>query len=94
VRAFAGFVVRLVLYALVLGITARVAEALWVQQGLDSAAELQAFHDLGIRVFVIAPFVCALIGTPPLRRVAIFLAAALVGIALTAPFACARFAGI
>jgi hypothetical protein len=94
VRAFAGFVVRLVVYALVLGITARVAEALWVQQGLDAAPELLAFHDLGIRVLVIAPFACALIGIRPLRRVAIFLAAALAGVALTAPFACARLAGV
>lgn len=93
-RSLAGFVVRLVGYALVLGITARVAEAMWVAQGLDNAIELQAFHDLGINVLVIAPFACALIGIKPLRRVAIFLAAVLVGIALTAPYACARFAGV
>lgn len=93
-RAFAGFIVRLVGYALVLGVVARVAEAMWVQQGLDNAPELLAFHDLGIRVLVIAPFACALIGFQPLRRVAVFIAAVLAGMALTAPYACARFAGV
>jgi hypothetical protein len=92
VRAFAGFIVRLVVYALVLGVVARVAEAMWVQQGLDGVPELRAFHDLGIRALVIAPLACALIGFRPLRRVAIFVAAVLVGMALTAPYACARFA--
>jgi hypothetical protein len=94
VRAFAGFIVRLVGYALVLGIVSRIAEAIWVQQGLDNVPELQAFHDVGVRVLVIAPFVCALIGFGPLRRVAVFIAAALVGMALTAPYACARFSGV
>ena len=93
-RAVAGFIVRLVAYALVLGVVARVAEAMWVQQGLANAPELLAFHDLGIRVLVIAPVVCALIGFRPLRRVAVFIAAVLIGMALTAPYACARFAGV
>jgi hypothetical protein len=94
VRAFAGFIVRLVGYALVLGIVSRIAEAMWVQQGLDNVPALQTFHDVGIRVLVLAPFVCALIGFRPFRRVAVFIAAVLIGIALTAPYACARFSGV
>jgi hypothetical protein len=94
VGAFAGFIVRLVGYALVFGITARVAEAMWVQQGLDNAIDLQGLHDLGIRALIIAPFVSALLGVRRYRPVIVFLAAFLVGAALTAPFACARFSGI
>jgi hypothetical protein len=94
VRALAGFLVRLVAYALTLGIAARIASALWVQQGLDDVSELQPFHDLGFEVLVIAPLVLALFGFGPLRRLAIFIAALLIGAALTAPFAAARFAGV
>jgi hypothetical protein len=93
VRAIAGFIIRLVAYALVFGVTARVAESLWVQNFLDGNVDLRAFHDTGIGVLEVAPLILALIGTGALRRVAIFLAAFLVGVALTAPFACARFAG-
>jgi MFS-type transporter involved in bile tolerance (Atg22 family) len=93
VRAVAGFIIRLVAYALVLGVTARVAESLWVQNYLDSNVDLRPFHDTGISILEIAPLVLAIVGTGALRRVAIFLAAFLVGVALTAPFACARFGG-
>src|SRR3984957_11297853 len=55
VGALAGFIVRLVGYALALGIVARVASALWVQYGLDGSSELQPFHDLGFEILVIAP---------------------------------------
>jgi hypothetical protein len=93
VRAFAGFLVRLVVYALALGIAARIATALWVQYGLDGSIELQPFHDLGFEVLLIAPLPLALFGFGPLRRLAWFIAALLIGAALTAPFAAARFAG-
>ena len=92
-RAFAGFLVRLVGYALALGIAARIASALWVQYGLDGSSELQPFHDLGFQILVIAPLPLALFGFGPLRRFALFIAALLIGAALTAPFAAARFAG-
>jgi hypothetical protein len=42
----------------------------------------------------VAPPALAIIGFGALRRVAIFVAAFLIGAALTAPFACARFAGV
>jgi hypothetical protein len=93
VRAIAGFIIRLVAYALVFGVTARIAESLWVQNFLDGNVDLRPFHDTGIAVLEIAPLVLALIGVGALRRVAIFLAAFLVGVALTAPLACARFGG-
>jgi hypothetical protein len=94
VRAFAGFIVRLVGYALVLGIVARIAAALWVHLGLDGSIELQPFHDIGVEVLIVAPLVLALFGFGALRQVAVFVAAFLIGAALIAPFACARFAGI
>jgi hypothetical protein len=91
-RAITGFFVRLVVYALVLGIVSRVAEALWVQHGLDGSIALQPLHDGGLTTLVVAPVVLAL-GFGRLRGAAVFIAAFLVGAALTAPFALARFAG-
>jgi len=91
--ALAGFLIRLVAYALVLGVAARIADALWVAHGLDGSILLQPFHDLGVEVLVIAPLVLALLGIGAFRQAAIFVAAFLVGAALTAPFACAHFSG-
>jgi hypothetical protein len=93
-RALTGFFIRLVAYAIVLGVVARVAEHFWVQRGLDGSIALQPFHDAGITTLVIAPVVLAILGFGPLRAAAIFVGAFLVGAALTAPFACARFAGV
>ena len=92
-RAIAGFIVRLVGYALALGVTARVAQSLWVGHDLDGNIDLQSFHDIGLGVLEIAPLVLALIGFGAARQLAIFIAAFLAGVALTAPFALARFAG-
>ena len=93
-RAFAGFVIRLVAYALVLGIAARIAAALWAHDGLDGSIELQPFHDLGLEVLTIAPLVLALFGAGALRRAAVFVGAFLAAAALTAPCACAHFSGL
>jgi hypothetical protein len=93
-HAFAGFVIRLVAYALVLGIAARIAAALWEQYGLDGALALVPLHDAGADVLLGAPVVLAVAGVGVVRPAAIFVAAFLVGAALTAPFACARFAGL
>jgi hypothetical protein len=92
-RAVTDFLIRLVGYALVLGVVSRGAEYLWVQHGLDGSIALQPFHDAGITTLVIAPIVLAAFGFRPLRAATIFVAAFLVGAALTAPFALARFAG-
>ena len=92
-RGFTGFIVRLLGYALVLGIVSRVAEWLWVGRGLDASSTLQTFHDTGVTTLVVAPLVLALVGFGVLRPVAVFIAAFLVGAALTAPFALARLAG-
>jgi hypothetical protein len=94
VRALAGFVVRLVAYAVVLGAADRIAAAWWVQYGLDGSIELQPFHDVGLETLTIAPLVLALFGFGALRRVAVFLGGFLVAAALTAPFACAHFSGL
>ena len=92
--ALAGFIVRLVGYALVLGIVARIAAALWVQYGLDGSIELQPLHDYGVEALIIAPLPLALFGFGALRGAALFIAAFIAGAALTAPFAVARFTGI
>jgi hypothetical protein len=92
-RAVTGFLIRLIAYAVVLGIVARVAEALWVAHALDGSIVLQPLHDAGVTTLVIAPVVLALLGFGPLRAAAVFVAAFLVGAALTAPYALARFAG-
>ncbi len=93
-RAFAGFLIRLVAYALTLGIVSRAAEWLWQWKGLDGSIELQPLHDNGLLTLVIAPVVLALVGFGVFRRVAIFIAAALAAAALTAPFAFAHLAGV
>ncbi len=92
-RALGAFLVRLIVYAIVLGVVSRIAEYLWVRAGLDGSITLQPFHDAGITTLVVAPLVLALLGFGPLRAVAVFVAAFLAGAALTAPFAFARFAG-
>jgi hypothetical protein len=94
VRAIAGFLIRLVGYALALGIAARIAAGLWVQFGLDGSIGLQPLHDAGVEVLLGAPLALALFGFGALRGPALFIATFLIGAALTAPFACARFAGI
>jgi hypothetical protein len=94
VRAIAGFIVRLVAYALVLGVVDRVADALWVHYGLDGSIALQPFHDFGVEVLYIAPLPLALLGFGALRQPMLFIAAFLVGVALTAPWATAHFSGI
>jgi hypothetical protein len=94
VHAIAGFIVRLVGYALVLGVVDRAFDALWVQYALDGSIALQPFHDLAVEVLYIAPLPLALLGFGALRRPMLFIAAFLVGAALTAPWATAHFAGI
>ncbi len=92
--AIAGFIIRLIGYALVLGGVDRIADALWVQYGLDGSIALQPFHDLGVEILYIAPLPLALFGFGPFRQAALFIAAFLVGIALTAPWATAHFSGL
>jgi hypothetical protein len=91
----AGFIIRLVGYALLLGIASRVAQTFWSNDGLDTVGALASFHDKGVIGLLAAPLVLALIGTiPALRTVTVFLAFFLAGAALTAPFVCARVAGL
>jgi hypothetical protein len=90
----ANFILRLVCYALVFGLTAYLFQTWWSGNGLDAVGALRSFHDkttLGLRV---APLVLALLGIGRLRDVAVFVAFLLVGAALTAPFVCARVAAV
>jgi hypothetical protein len=74
-------------------VTARIAQSFWIGHDLDTNIDLQSFHDIGLGVLEIAPLVLAPIGFGRARRVAVFIAAFLAGVALTAPFALARFGG-
>lgn len=90
-----GFVVRLIGYALLLGIASRVAQSLWSNDGLDAVGALTSFHDKGVTALLVAPLVLALIGSvPALRSLAVFAGTFLAGAAVTAPFVCARIAGL
>ena len=89
----AAFLIRLVGYALLLGISSRIAQTVWSNDALDAIAVLQPLHDTGVLVLLVAPLVLALIGIGRLRPFAVFAGFALAGAALTAPFACARFVG-
>ncbi len=40
-----GFIVRLVFYALLLGVSSRVFQTLWDNFGLDTVGTLHSFHD-------------------------------------------------
>lgn len=92
-RAIAGFVIRLALYAIVLGIVSRVAEWEWQVQGLGDVSGLEGIHHAGVEILALAPIVLALIGVGVLRGLAVFATAFLIGAALTAPFVLGRFAG-
>jgi hypothetical protein len=89
-----NFIIRLVSYALLLGVTSRVAQSLWSGYGLEEVRRLQHFHDVGAMALLVAPAVLALLGVGLLRQVAVFVAFYLVGSALTAPLVCARIAGL
>jgi hypothetical protein len=90
----ASFIIRLVFFALLLGACAYLFQTWWSGDGLDAVARLRSFHDKTILGLRIAPLVLALIGIGRLRSIAVFLAFLLAGAALTAPFVCARVAGL
>jgi len=85
-----GFIMRLVGYALLVGIPARLAEWIWEQKNLENVDVLQAPHALAVMVLSIVPFVLAIFGFGRFRNLAVFIAIALDGAALTAPFVFAR----
>jgi hypothetical protein len=89
--ALIAYVVRLVGYALLIGIPVRIAEYFWLRAGLDQVDALHSPHDIAGATATIAPFVLAVFGFGALRNVAVFIAMSLAGAALTAPFAFARF---
>jgi hypothetical protein len=82
----AGFILRLVGYALLFGATAYLFQQWWSGNALDAVGALRSFHEktvLGLRV---APLVLALAGIGRLRSLAVFVAFFLAGAALTPPF--------
>ena len=88
-----NFIIRLVCYALLLGVASRIAQSLWSADGLDGVASLAPLHDMGVTVLLVAPIVLALLGVGMLRGVCVFAGCALAGAAVTAPFVLARVAG-
>jgi hypothetical protein len=91
---FVAFVIRLVGYALLLGVASRVMDTLWSSEGLDGVRRLQHFHDVALTALLVAPVVLAVIGFGRLRGIALFCGFYLAGAAVTAPFVCARVAGL
>jgi hypothetical protein len=89
-----GFIVRLVGYALLLGLASRFAQSQWSSSGLESVAPLEHFHDVGVTGLLVAPVVLALAGIGRLRPLAVFVGAFLAGAAVTAPYVCARMANL
>jgi hypothetical protein len=89
----ANFMLRLVFYALLFGVTSYVFQTWWSGDGLDAVGALRSFHDKTVLSLRVAPLVLALIGIGRLRSVAVFVAFVLAGAALTAPFVCARLVG-
>lgn len=89
----AGFILRLVGFALLLGLAYRFAAYEWSANGLDNIAALQTMHDGGVIALGVAPLVFALFGFGRLRDIAVFIACALAGAAISAPFAIAHVAG-
>jgi len=81
-----GYIMRLVGYALLVGIPARLAEWFWQQKNLDTVDQLQAPHSYAVFALTAVPFVLALFGFGRFRNLAIFVALALDGAVLTAPF--------
>jgi hypothetical protein len=88
-----AFVLRLIGYGVVFGLTARVSQMLWTQQGLDGIGRLTHFHNLEMTTLIVAPIVLALVGFGALRSACVFIAFFLVAAALTAPFTIARVIG-
>jgi hypothetical protein len=87
-----AYVVRLVGYALLIGIPVRIAEYFWERASLDLVDALHLPHDVATVTATIAPFLLAFFGFGALRNAAVFVAMYIAGAALTAPFALARLA--
>jgi hypothetical protein len=89
-----NFIIRLVGYGLLLGVSSRIGQTLWTNYGLDGNAALHAFHDSGVTLLLVAPVVLALLGIGILRAVCVFVGCGLAGAAITAPFVIARITGV
>jgi hypothetical protein len=89
---FASFIVRFLVYAIVLGISYGIAQNVWTQDNLDANVAFSQLHAAGTTVIFVAPVVLALLAAVA-RPVAIFVLFYIVGAMMTAPFALARFVG-
>lgn len=84
-----AFLLRFLLYAIVIGVAYSIAQRFWVQDNLDMSAPLAGIHAIGTAILIFAPFVLAVVALIA-RPLAIFVLFYLVGAMLTAPFVFAR----
>ncbi len=89
---FATFILRFLVYAIVLGVAYGVAQSFWVRQGLDLDVSLSGYHSIAITALTLAPLVLAIVAIVA-RPLAVFVLFYLVGAMLTAPFALAHVVG-
>jgi len=87
-----AYIVRLVGYALLIGVPVRIAEFFWQRATLDHVGPLGLPHTIAATVATVTPFVLAVFGFGALRNAAVFVATCIAAAALTAPFALARLA--
>ena len=85
------FLLRFLVYAIVIGVAYSVAQSFWVQDNLDTSTTFAGVHAIGTAILIVAPFVLAIVAAIA-RPLAIFVLFFLVGAMLTAPFALARVA--
>ena len=84
-----AFLLRFLLYAIVIGVAYSIAQRFWVQDNLDMSAAFAGVHAIGTLILIVAPFVLAVVAAIA-RPLAIFMLFFLLGAMLTAPFALAR----
>ncbi|HXP91861.1 MAG TPA: hypothetical protein VN905_00190 [Candidatus Binatia bacterium] len=85
-RGFAGFIVRVITYVVVIGVALAIANSIWNFLDLDRSEELAALRNQVTPMLAIAPVVCALVAGPA-RSLGVFAVFYVVGAVLTAPFA-------
>ena len=89
---FAAFIVRFLVYSLVLWAAYAIAQTQWTNADLDLNDAFSGLHSLGVSILAVAPLVLAIVAIIA-RPLAIFVLFYLVGVVVTAPFALARFGG-
>jgi hypothetical protein len=85
-RSFAGFLARVIVYVVIIGVALAIANGIWNFLDLDRNDQLAALRDQVTPLLGIAPVACALIAGLA-RPLGVFAVSYVVGAVLTAPFA-------